>query len=374
MARRGENIYKRKDGRWEGRIRIELSGGDVKRHSVYAHSYLEIKQRLKDYRADNLEHLSNKNTIEYYTEQWLKTVKLRCKQSTYSKYSNICKNHIVPILGQFYMNRLSNENVFEWIARIGYLAPKTLNDILCVLKMICSYAEADGCKSPIHLADISVRVPKSAIQILSTNDQHKLIEYLLTEPGLLKLGIYLVICTGMRIGELCALRRQNIDLKTGLVHVCATMQRVQTGDPEHKTEVITTEPKSACSIRDIPLTDGMIKFFEPFFVDMDNNAFVLTGKCNSFIEPNTVRYHFEKILKACGIPKVKFHALRHSFATRCIESGVDIKTLSEILGHENVNITLNRYVHSSIELKRKSMEKLYCSSAYLPSIMPSSSK
>ncbi|MCM1333730.1 MAG: site-specific integrase [Bacteroides sp.] len=372
MARRGENIYKRKDGRWGGRIRVEQSDGIVKRRSVYAHSYLEIKQRLKDFQAGKIDRLPNKNTVEYYTEQWLKTVKVRCKRSTYGKYSNICKNHIVPILGQTHMNCLQNENVFSMLSQSERLAPKTQNDILCVLKMICSYAEADGCGNCTHLSDISIRVPKSAVQILSPDEQHRLVKYLLTNPGLVKLGIYLVLCTGMRIGELCALRRGNVDFQTRLVRVCATMQRIQTDDPAHKTEVIITEPKSACSIRDIPLTDEMAKFFEPFFVGMDEDSFVLTGKIDRFIEPNTMRYHFERILKLCGIARVKFHALRHTFATRCIESGMDVKTLSEILGHENVNITLNRYVHSSMELKRKSMEKLYCSSAYLPSILASS--
>lgn len=373
MARRGENVYKRKDGRWEGRIQIEQPNGKMKFHSVYAHSYSEIKQKMKNFSAVDYNSKTVNKTIEYYTEQWLQTVKLRCKQSTYSKYSNICKNHIIPILGKVRINNLSNGDVCHMLYVDEKFAPKTLNDILCVLKMICSYAESADCKVCTQLNEISVRVPKSVVQVLPIDEQRRLVQYLLTDVDLIKLGVYLVICTGIRIGELCALRRECIDLQNGLIHIGATMQRVQTDDAEKKTEVIITEPKSACSVRVIPLTESMIKIFEPHFLNMPDNAYLLTGERGRFIEPNTMRYHFSKILKACGVQKIKFHALRHSFATRCIESGVDVKTLSEILGHENVNITLNRYVHSSVDLKRKSMEKLCCSTAYLPSILSSSS-
>lgn len=371
MARRGENIYKRKDGRWEGRMRIEQPDGVIKLHSVYAHSYLEIKRKMKDFCAADYNPKTADRTVEYYTEQWLKAVKLRCKQSSYSKYSNVCKNHIIPVLGCIRVSCLNNEDIYRLLSANKALAPKTLSDVLCVLKMIYSYAESVGGKGRVHLDEISVRIPKSAVQVLSIDEQRKLVQYLLTDVDLVKLGIYLVICTGIRIGELCALRRECIDLQNGLLHIGATMQRVQTDDAEKKTEVIITEPKSACSVRVIPLTQSMIKIFAPHFLNMPDNAYLLTGVGGRFIEPNTMRYHFSKILNACGVQQIKFHALRHSFATRCVESGVDVKTLSEILGHENVNITLNRYVHSSVDLKRRSMEKLCCSDAYLPSILSS---
>lgn len=373
MARRGENIYKRKDGRWEGRISVKQPNGDMKFHSVYAHSYTEVKQKMKTFSIADCNHKAVNDTVEFYSMQWLQAVKLRCKQSTYSKYSNVCKNHIIPAFGKICVNNLYNEDVYQFLSANKALAPKTLNDILCVLKMIYVYAEAAGCKGHILLDKISIRVPKSVVQVLPIDDQRRLVQYLLTNIDLIKLGIYLVICTGIRIGELCALRRECIDFQNGLLHIGATMQRVQTDDAAQKTEVIITEPKSACSVRDIPLTESMIKIFEPHFQTMLDNAYLLTGECERFIEPNTMRYHFSKILKASGVRHIKFHSLRHSFATRCIESGVDIKTLSEILGHENVNVTLNRYVHSSVELKRKSMEKLYCSAAYLPSNLSSHS-
>lgn len=373
MARRGENIYKRKDGRWEGRVRVEQPNGTMKFHSVYARSYSEIKRKMRDFCTADYSHKAADNTVEYYAVQWLQAVKLRCKQSTYSKYSNVCKNHIVPILGKIHVKNLHNEDICNLLYTDDELAPKTLNDILSVLKMIYSYAESAGCKGCAQLDEIAVRVPKSAVQILPVDEQRRLVRYLLTDSDFVKLGIYLVICTGIRIGELCALQRECIDFQSGLLHIGATMQRVQTDGTEKKTEVIITEPKSVCSIRDIPLTKSIMEIFEPHYMSMPDNAYLLTGECGRFIEPNTMRYHFSRILKTCGVRKIKFHALRHSFATRCIESGVDVKTLSEILGHENVNITLNRYVHSSIDLKRKSMERLCVSAAYLPSNLSSTS-
>lgn len=161
MARRGENIYKRKDGRWEGRIQVEQPCGKIKLHSVYAHSYSEIKQKMKALCVPNYSPKAVESTVEYYTEQWLQAVRLRCKQSTYSKYSNICKNHINPILGKIRMSNLCNKDIYNLMSMDEALAPKTLNDILCVLKMIYSYAESAGCKGYAQLDEISVRVPKS---------------------------------------------------------------------------------------------------------------------------------------------------------------------------------------------------------------------
>lgn len=373
MARRGENIYKRKDGRWEGRILLKQSNGKSILHSVYAHSYSELKKKMKDMNTINHSTKLPSKNIEYYAEQWLQTVKLRCKQSTYSKYFNICKNHILPVLGTILADCLCDNDVYRLLSTDEDLSPKTINDILCVLKMICSFAASDGSIGNVHLKEISVRVPKNTVQVLSVEDQLRLVQYLLTDMDLIKLGVYLALCTGIRIGELCALQRKNIDLQNGLLHIGETAQRVQVYSEDTKTKVIVTEPKSECSIRDIPLTENIVTVFEPYLREMHGNAYILTGESKKIMEPNTVRYHFEKILKAVGIKKIKFHALRHSFATRCIESAVDVKTLSEILGHENVNITLDRYVHSSVELKREGMKKICCSVAYSPSNLSSRS-
>ena len=133
------------------------------------------------------------------------------------------------------------------------------------------------------------------------------------------------------------------------------MQRIQTPDGPTKTKILIAEPKSQCSIREIPIAKTLKSFLEPY---QDKKGYVLTGKEEKFIEPRTMQNRYKAILKAYGISNANFHTLRHTFATRCIEVGFDVKSLSEILGHANVSITLNRYVHPSMDLKQKNMDKL----------------
>ncbi|MGN1087293.1 MAG: site-specific integrase, partial [Porcipelethomonas sp.] len=175
-------------------------------------------------------------------------------------------------------------------------------------------------------------------------------------PNRTTLGIALSMSTGIRIGELCALQWNEIDLKKSILTVRKTMQRIQTYESHEKTKIIIAEPKSLCSRREIPLPQFLCDTLRNF--RRNNNCFLLSGESERFVEPRALSYTFKKYVKECGLKNVNFHALRHTFATRCVESGFDIKTLSEILGHSSVKITLDRYVHSSMELKRKNMEKL----------------
>lgn len=366
MPRRGENIYKRKDGRWEGRILVR-GNGTSKYRSVYAPSYKELKEKMEAFRKSGFsENNGDKNTFGYFARLWLQTVKLRCKRSTCARYYNICKCHIMPALGEIRFANLSNDDINALLSRKTQLAPKTQSDILGVVKMICSYAESRGCKGNICLKTISVRVPKKQPRVLTAKEQIALFEYLSDNIDKLKLGTYLAFCTGIRIGELCALRRENISFDRKSLHIGATMLRVQNHEGNPKTSVIVTEPKSACSVRDIPLTEPVLSILSSFCSSMPGDAFILSGSPDKFVEPGRVRYHFNKYLKDCGIEGATFHTLRHTFATRCVEAGMDIKTLSELLGHENVNITLNRYVHSSWEFKRESMERMCVFSSRSP--------
>lgn len=164
--------------------------------------------------------------------------------------------------------------------------------------------------------------------------------------------------TGIRIGELCALRWENIDIENKVLSVNKTLIRIQNTNTliASKTKVIISAPKSKCSIRKIPLPDCIIPLLKAFAQKGD--TFFLTGETERFVEPRTMQNRFKKYVSACNITDANFHALRHTFATRCIELGFEIKSLSEILGHANVNITLNRYVHSSFELKTLNMNRL----------------
>ena len=164
---------------------------------------------------------------------------------------------------------------------------------------------------------------------------------------------------GLRIGELCALQWSDIDVDNGIMKISKTMQRLQnlSNTNSKKTDVVISSPKSDSSSRIIPIPEFLQILFKQYKTN-DIDAYFLTGTSERFIEPRTYQYYFKKVLKENNIEQTNYHILRHTFATRCIENGFDIKSLSEILGHSSVKITLDRYVHSSMDLKRKNMLRI----------------
>lgn len=167
----------------------------------------------------------------------------------------------------------------------------------------------------------------------------------------------LSLFTGIRVGEICALRWEDISFSEQTIYVHQTMQRLQDrSNSTNKTKIVITTPKSACSIRTIPLPEELLPILEAHRTT--STGYLLTNSDQNYIEPRTMQNRFKKALQICSIENANYHSLRHTFATRCIELGFDIKSLSEILGHASVNITLNRYVHPSLELKKENMQRL----------------
>lgn len=306
--------------------------------------------------------------------QWLENSRIRVKESTYVKYVNLTANHILPQFGELESARMTTELVEQFIhsklrsGRAGEdgLAEKTVKDMLLVLKDICRYAVILDVDIPCRFELIRVRGNENEIQILDKQMQLRLERFLMKDVyNLKKTGILLSLCMGLRLGEICALRKGQILYKEEIVQVRSTMQRLQNFEDEdgtgrrkiQKTKIIVTSPKSTCSVRDIPMPGFMMERLKRLKTS-DDNVYVLTGSPRCFIEPRTLENIFKRYLRQCNMDIVNFHALRHTFATRCIEKGFDVKTLSEILGHANVNITLNRYVHSSMEQKRKWMSEM----------------
>lgn len=363
MARRGENIYKRSDGRWEGRyIKSRDCFGKAVYRSVYAATYNEVKSKLQMQKiqtaADEVYTIRSAVPFSFWADSWLLSVKMKCKLSTYNKYKNLYNNYIYSEIHNFKITQINISIIQNIMLMNAELSSKTRNDILCVIRQILDYAEINGCESNINFKSICVRQENREMRVLTLAEQNRLADFLLSESDLCKMGVYLCLYTGLRIGELCALKCENISFENGLLSVKKTMQRVQIEGEPTKTKVIFTEPKSRSSVRDIPLPKRLSEIIYKWYGAMKPNDYILTGKSNKFIEPRLLEYHFKNYVKSCGLENVNFHALRHTFATRCVEAGFDIKTLSEILGHVNVNITLNRYVHSSIEFKRTNMERL----------------
>ncbi|MBP3361868.1 MAG: tyrosine-type recombinase/integrase [Clostridia bacterium] len=371
MSRRGENIYRRKDGRWEGRyIKCKDLSGKTKYGYLYAKSYYEIKEKLKAIKLQPQDAAvtGSAKTLFHVCTSWLDETKAQIKHSTYVKYYNIIFNHILPSIGNYRMNvvdtallkQFADEKLKNGKLRgKGGLSPKTVKDILSVLRLVIAYADNMGITCNCRLDKINIKSADKSTDVLSKSQQETLTDYLINNIDNTNLGILICLYTGIRIGEICALKFEDISMADKIIHIRKTMQRVQnfSENKAEKTNVIITSPKSKNSVRDIPLPDFIIQIIKGQVL-YNPSAFLLSGDSLRFIEPRTLENRFKSCTSMCGIENVNFHMLRHTFATRCIELGFDIKSLSEILGHSSVNITLNRYVHSSMEQKRRNMNKL----------------
>lgn len=372
MSRRGENIYKRKDGRWEGRyIKNYTADNKPKYGYVYGKTYSEVKEKLIRAKAVPTSNVSvNKAKSVSFNEVltlWLLSVQRNVKEATYARYFHLVETHIRPKLGVYALDLITPSVIECYINELlthgrldgkGGLSPKTATEILTIIKTVIDHAQYLGYGVSMTPTKINIKKKENHIRVLSASEQQQLERVLLTNIDTVKFGVLLSLYTGIRLGELCALRWNCVDLKLGIIKVQQTMQRIQNTDPteERRTKIIFTDPKTQTSSRTIPLPAAILLIANSF--QASPNSFVLTGSPEKYIEPRTMQNHFKRIIRESGIPNVNYHALRHTFATRCVEVGFEIKTLSEILGHATVNITLNRYVHSSFELKRQNMNKL----------------
>ena len=368
MARRGENIYKRKDNRWEGRYVCGYDdNGKAKIGYVYARTYREVREKLQQAKASGKVSLpKEKNKFSNYCEEWLVLARNRVKESTYVKYFRVVHKHLIPELGRYAPEAISTiliESFSNKLLITDGLSPKTVKDILVVLRAVLKYMNK---QRGGNLNDIEIIYPKEEpkeMLVMNKEEQTRFLRCLLTDMDEVKFGIIMVLLTGMRIGEICALKWQDINLKAGIININQTMQRLAdlSEGAENKTKILIGNTKSAHSMRVIPLPEYGVTLCRKMQPG-NPEAYVLTGEVQRFMEPRTLQNKLKKITTACNLKGVHFHTLRHTFATRCVEVGFEIKSLSEILGHANTRITLDRYVHSSLELKRANMEKLCFSS------------
>lgn len=371
MPRRGENIFKRKDGRWEGRYKKgRKPNGRTIYGSVYARSYKSVKEKLEQKRS--LPEVPPSKTeqilFEEISGQWLRSVSISAKESTVVKYRNLLKNHILAEFGSRAVSSVSTVDLENFARKKldagrldgkGGLSPKTVGDMLCVIHEILNYAKRQGMEIACSTAEVHIKKTRGALPVISRENQMILEQYLLKNESPRNTGILICLRMGLRIGEICALKWENILIEDQTIRIRSTMQRVQdiAEESEHRTKVITASPKSDSAARDLPIPDFLAGILKQNRVQ-NGDAYFLTGSASSFVEPRLYQSYFSRLLKEVQIPYINFHALRHTFATRCIEAGMDAKTLSELLGHSKVTITLERYVHITMEMKRKSMEKV----------------
>lgn len=286
-------------------------------------------------------------------EEWLSNQKKYLKYSTYTNYFNIIHNHIMPYLGDYDISMLNNDILQQFILdqlesgradNKGGISYKFAKDIITVLKLTLEDSQIK-IQLPYH--------PPKEVEIFDKENQITLINHLQSNINCKNFGILLCIHTGLRIGELCALKWSDINFNAKLLNINKTMIRTYTKEDGSKLHI--TPPKTRSSLRTIPLNSWIMQYAN--LLQGKDDHYILTNRENH-IEPNKYRLYYNKLLKKLELPHLTFHALRHTFATRCIECGCDYKSLSELLGHSNVSITMNIYVHPQMELKRKCVELL----------------
>ena len=372
MPRKGENIFYRKDGRWEGRYKKGAKDGKTQYGFVFGKTYEEAKATRDAAKAAFESRMVSPpfanappDSFRLLSDEWLQFLKPQIKTSSLNKYANVLDSFLIPEFGSLSITAINRNLVLSMITRLLHtgrkdgagLSPKTVSSIYSVLKNVLDYAVREKKIQVSDIRNIPIKQSQKQLRVLSNTEQRVLSLYLLDHLTPCHLGILVCLYTGLRLGEICALKWKDISFCEQELYVSRAMQRIQClHDREQRTEIQISVPKSSCSVRRIPLPDELFQLLVK--ERKEDEAYILTGTGDKFIEPRTLQNHFHSVLKECNISNAHFHSLRHTFATRCVELGFDVKSLSEILGHSSVNITMNRYVHPSKELKQRNMNML----------------
>lgn len=368
MAKRGENIHKRKDGRWEGRyIKGRTVEGKPVWGYVYGHSYVEVKSNLTRKKAfSGLYQLSGESMLfSELAELWLASFTQSIKESTLTHYQYTLHKYLLPVLGGLSVSVL-NETTLERLF-LKILSPEdgshkplgssSAQECLGMLRRILRYAAHLHLIPPIELCIQLPRAKKAELQPLNLSEQTRIRAFLLDSPTPRKIGMLLQMNLGLRIGEICGLQWGDFDFESGSLMIRRTVCRVCCGNGH--TKLVVQTPKTQRSAREIPLPKQLLfllkKLGEPFAAD----TWFLSGNENRPVEPRCYRKSIRCYLRQASLRNVHPHLLRHTFATTCLQAGCDVKTLSELLGHTNANVTLQRYVHSDLERKRKELQRIY---------------
>ncbi|MFA3799069.1 site-specific integrase [Leptotrichia hongkongensis] len=312
-------------------------------------------------------HLNKNLKYEEWLDIWMEKERFFIKESTYATYTNIIENHLKPVLGKKKINNITNEDLQNFIIlKLSTskknlekgLALKTVKDMTVLIKNTLKTATQNKlipfqnfqCKFPSSFS-------KSHLKTFSVEEQKILFKYLINNQNSKNLGILLCLQTGLRLGEICGLQWQDINLEKSTLTICRTLQKIYIKEKNKSySKTIISTPKTKTSNRIIPLNIDFINLIKPF--QQNKNNYFITNSTN-YLKPHCYRYYYQKLLHFLNLPKLKFHSLRHTFATQAVELGIDCKTISEILGHANMNTTLNLYVHPKTEYKRKCLDLIY---------------
>ena len=366
MARHGENIYHRKDGRWEGRYCTGMRPDGRRIYkSVYGKRYTDVRRELAIQRAllypqqecPRNDDVRFEERTAYFLEY---KVRPFVKETTLVGYRRLIVRHLVPAFGGMLLNELEPEDLQRYFSmQRGVLSSGTIGNIFSLLRTILRDAYADGKLS--RQVWQNVRLPKdekAPVRVLDRSEQTE-VENLSLAQG--RFEFILCLYTGIRLGELCALQWEDVDLEGRRLTIRHGMQRVSPGGDSHVT---MGTPKSSSSQRVIPLPP----FLCGMLAEMRSRAgadarFVIPGRDGKSCDMRTIQTRFQRLTDELGIAGAHVHTLRHTFATRCLECGVGIETLCALLGHSTATVTLRYYAHSTPQQRVRSVEDVQLLSA-----------
>jgi integrase len=304
--------------------------------------------------------MNQQKTISEIVSLWKSDKKQYVKKSSFAAYMLLLENHLIPVFGSKYNVEETEVQAFVFKKLEQGLSQKTIKDILIVLKMVLKF----GAKNKwLNYLQFDIQFPTERtgqnMEVLSRTNQKKMMQHIQAHFTFRNLGVYICLCTGMRIGEVCALCWDDIDMDKGVINIRRTIQRIYVLEGDiRKTEVVLDTPKTKNSIREVPMNKDLLGMLKPLKKIVNPSFFVLTNDAKP-TEPRTYRTYYKALMNELKMPELKFHGLRHSFATRCIESKCDYKTVSVLLGHSNITTTLNLYVHPNLEQKKKAIEQMF---------------
>lgn len=373
MSKKGTNIYKRKDGRWEGRYTKGYDDNGKRIWGfVYAKTYREALEKKLQAQEPYLKCKADKNDplFQNVAKSWLTEKKVLLKPSSYARYEHFLNSHILPEFGRFRCGQIDAGQIDKYLMKkqaAGQLhsekglSQRTVTGIYGMIRNIMFFAESTyHIKTNIHqMHSIHIKnVPGNVFTVTSLLRLKNAAELEYRED-LRCLGILFCMYTGLRVGELCALKWSDIHMDTRVVCISRTIQRLtRTEKSEKKTYLCEGSPKTITSKREIPICEELYRVLDEYSSVYEKNAYFLSGRTEKCVEPRNFQYYFKRFQEKHEIEPLNCHALRHTFATIGIASGIDVKTVSELLGHSSVNITLNYYVHTSMEQKKKQIELL----------------
>lgn len=356
MEKTGITITKRKDGRYVGKFIAEYAdNGKAQYHYVYGKTYEETESKVLIGREIATRYLSGRYiTVGKVYREWLNAVVNRVKESTLANYRNKFEKHILPEFGDIPCADLTAGRINAFINKklADGLSASYVRDIFTVFKTMLKYAQEEY---GFRLSLKNVVLPKAErkqVEKISDTEQKRLVSYLKANMSLTAFGILLSLFMGLRIGEICGLKWEDVDFRNKILHIRRTVQRISSANGNRKTKIVISAPKSATSFREIAIPDMLMEYFEMFRDEADH--FILSGTYKP-VEPRTIQYRYKKILQSAEVENYNYHKLRHTFATNSAEKGFNVKALSAVLGHSSVTLTLNRYIHPDRTYERRLM-------------------